>query len=190
MCLFFLCLFFCCFYFWLFSCVQCLLLLHCFVLFVIVLFMLFLLLFYCLSCFLTRTRNNSPDPLVQGVLDPGHLSLDLSSSLLSLIRSLRGPLRRQILLGSKGGRSWVDVRRGSWGAHNPSASSMDRDFGALGDLLEALLVASRCPRDLHSLQLRCPELFRADSCPILSSPQLNLSSENEIFSSPSNPQST
>ena len=38
-------------------------------------------------------------------------------------------------------------------AQNHSAGSMDRDFGALGDLLEALLVASRCPRDLQSLKI-------------------------------------
>ena len=60
---------------------------------------------------------------------------------MSLLISFRGPRRRQILLGPKGGRnqiaappqlrrSWVDVRRSSWGAHNPSAGSMDRDFGA------------------------------------------------------------
>ena len=42
---------------------------------------------------------------------------------------------------------------GQLGAQNPSAGSMDRDFGALGDLLEALLVASRCPRDLQSLKI-------------------------------------
>ena len=45
------------------------------------------------------------------------------------------------------------VANGSFAAHNHSTDSMDRDFGALEDLLEALLVASRCPRDLHSLQI-------------------------------------
>ena len=42
---------------------------------------------------------------------------------------------------------------GSVAAHNLSTNSMDRDFGTLEDLLEALLVASRCLRDLHNLQI-------------------------------------
>ena len=42
---------------------------------------------------------------------------------------------------------------GSVAAHNHSTDSMDRNFGALEDLLEALLVASRCPRDLHNLEI-------------------------------------
>jgi len=89
------------------------------------------------------------------------------------------------LLGSS-----LGAANGSLRAHNHSTDSMDRNFGALEDLLEALLVAFRCPRDLHSLQIRCPELFRTQFCSILTSPQLNLSSENEIFNSPSNPQNT
>ena len=50
-------------------------------------------------------------------------------------------------------RSWIDVRHSFWGAYNHSAGSMDRDFGALGYLLEALLVASRCPRGLQSFKI-------------------------------------
>ena len=42
---------------------------------------------------------------------------------------------------------------GSLRAHNHSTDFMDRNFGALEDLLEALLVASRCPRDLKSLKI-------------------------------------
>ena len=44
---------------------------------------------------------------------------------------------------------------GSLTAHNHATDSMDRDFGALGDLLEAPLVASRCPRDLQSIKICC-----------------------------------
>ena len=84
----------------------------------------------------------------------------------------------------------LGAANGSLRVHNHSTDSMDRNFGALEDLLEALLVASRCPRDLQNLQIGCPELFRTDFCSIVSSPQLNLSSENDIFSSPSNPQCT
>ena len=47
----------------------------------------------------------------------------------------------------------LGVASGSLTAHNLLTSSMDRDFGALGDLLGALLVASRCPRHLHNLQI-------------------------------------
>ena len=50
------------------------------------------------------------------------------------------------LLGSS-----LGAASGSVAAHNHSTNSMDRDFGALEDLLEVLLVASRCPRDLHNL---------------------------------------
>ena len=49
--------------------------------------------------------------------------------------------------------SFLGAASGSVAAHNHSTDSMDRDFGALEDLLEALLVASRCPRDLHNLQI-------------------------------------
>ena len=52
------------------------------------------------------------------------------------------------LLGSS-----LGAASGSVAAHNHSTDSMGRDFGALEDLLEALLVASRCPRDLHNLQI-------------------------------------
>ena len=89
------------------------------------------------------------------------------------------------LLGSS-----LGAASGSVAAHNHSTDSMDRDFGVLEDLLEALLVAFRCPRDIHSLQIRCLELLRTDFCSILSSPQLNSMSENRILSSPSRPQST
>ena len=47
---------------------------------------------------------------------------------------------------------FLGAASGSLTAHNHSTDSMDRDLGALGDLLEALLVASRCPRDLRSLK--------------------------------------
>ena len=49
--------------------------------------------------------------------------------------------------------SSLGAASGSLRAHNHSTSSMDQDFAALGDILEALLVASRCPRDLHSLKI-------------------------------------
>ena len=49
--------------------------------------------------------------------------------------------------------NFLGTASGSVAAHNHSTDSMDRDFGALGDLLEALLVASRCPRDLQSLKI-------------------------------------
>ena len=39
---------------------------------------------------------------------------------------------------------------GSFAAHDHSKDSMDRDFRALENLLEALLVASRRPKDLPS----------------------------------------
>ena len=52
------------------------------------------------------------------------------------------------LLGSS-----LGAANGSLKAHNDSTDSMDRNFGALEDLLEALMVASRCPRDLHNLQI-------------------------------------
>ena len=57
---------------------------------------------------------------------------------------------------------------------------MDPDFEALADLLEALLVAARCPRDLQSLRIRCPELFRKGfSFDFdLSTPQFELSKRN------------
>ena len=57
-------------------------------------------------------------------------------------------------------RSSFGAASGSFGAHNRPSGSMDRDLGAPGALLEAPLVASRCPRDLQSLRIRCPELFR------------------------------
>ena len=79
---------------------------------------------------------------------------------------------------------------GSLTAHNHSTNFKDPDFGALADLLEALLVASRWPRDLQSLQIRCPELFRKNLSSILISPHLNLSSRNEILSSRNSFQST
>ena len=89
------------------------------------------------------------------------------------------------LLGSS-----LGAASGSLTAHNHSTDSMDRDFGALADLLEALLVASQCPRDLQSLQIRCPELFRKGFSSILISPHLILSSQNEILSSRNSFQST
>ena len=46
---------------------------------------------------------------------------------------------KKLLGGSLGAAS------GSLTAHNHSTDSMDRDFGALANLLEALLVASQCP---------------------------------------------
>ena len=52
------------------------------------------------------------------------------------------------LLGSS-----LGAANGSLRAHNHLTDSMDRKFGALEDFLEALLVASRCPRDLHNLQI-------------------------------------
>ena len=52
------------------------------------------------------------------------------------------------LLGSS-----LGAANGSFRAHNHLTDSMDGNFGALEDLLEALLVASRCPRDLHDLQI-------------------------------------
>ena len=82
---------------------------------------------------------------------------------MSLLISFRGPRRRQILLPAKPRRRRIDVRRSFWGAHNHSAGSVDGGFGALGDLLEALLVASRCPRDLQSLKISCQEPFRCKS---------------------------
>ena len=85
--------------------------------------------------------------------------------------------------GRASGELIITRHQSFWGAHNHSASSMDRDFGALGDLLEALLVASRCARDLQSLRIRCRKLFLNGFSSILSSPHLSLSSENEIFSS-------
>ena len=58
----------------------------------------------------------------------------------------------------------VEARQAAWApelkrklelmpASSALPGSTDRDFGALGDLLEALLVASRCPRDLQSLKI-------------------------------------
>ena len=55
--------------------------------------------------------------------------------------------------GAKPPRRRVDVRRGCWGAQNHLTGSVSRDFGALGDLLQVPLVASRCPRDRWSLKM-------------------------------------
>ena len=66
------------------------------------------------------------------------------------------------LLGSS-----LGAANGSLRVHNHSTDFMDRNFGTvddllealliafgvLGDLLEALLVASRCPADLQSLKI-------------------------------------
>ena len=52
------------------------------------------------------------------------------------------------LLGSS-----LGAANGSLRAHNHLTDSMDPKFGALENVLEALLVASRCPRDLHNLQI-------------------------------------
>ena len=62
------------------------------------------------------------------------------------------------LLGSS-----LGAANGSLRAHNHLTDSMDRNSGALedllealqalGDLLEALLVASRCPRDPQALKI-------------------------------------
>ena len=57
-------------------------------------------------------------------------------------------------------RSSFGAASGSFGAHNRSSGSMDRDLGAPGALLEAPLVASRCPRDFQNLRIRCRELFK------------------------------
>ena len=56
-------------------------------------------------------------------------------------------LARKRLLGSS-----LGAASGSLAARNHPTDSMDRDFGALEDLLEGLMIASRCPRDLHSLK--------------------------------------
>ena len=69
-------------------------------------------------------------------------SVELFWATLSFILALKK------LLGSS-----LEAASGSLRVHNHSTSSMDRDFGALGGLLEALLVASRCPRDLQSLKI-------------------------------------
>ena len=69
-------------------------------------------------------------------------SVELFWATLSFILALKR------LLGSS-----LEAASGSLRAHNQSKGSMDRDFGALGDLLEALLVASRCPRDLQRLNI-------------------------------------
>ena len=106
-------------------------------------------------------------------------SIELPWATLNIIGALK-----KLLGGSLGAAS------GSLTAHNHSTDSIDRDLGAPADLLEALLVASPCPRDLQSLQIRCPEIVRKGFSSTLSSPQLILSSENEILSSPSSPQST
>ena len=50
-------------------------------------------------------------------------------------------------------RSSLGAASGSLRAHNHLTGSMDRDFGALGDLIDAFLVASRCPRALQSLKI-------------------------------------
>ena len=81
---------------------------------------------------------------------------------------------KKLLGGSLGAAS------GSLTAHNHSTDSIDHDLGALADLLEALLVASRCPRDLQSLQIRCPELLRTDFSLILSCLRLIWSSQHDI----------
>ena len=47
---------------------------------------------------------------------------------------------------------------GSLGAHNLLTGSMDRDFGALRELLGALLTASLRPRGLQSSQIWSSEL--------------------------------
>ena len=100
----------------------------------------------------------------------GIFLLNYLGSILSLLRSLRGPRRRQILLGSKGAkvdRRKANVRRSSWGAHNLSAGSMDLDLGVIGVLLEGLLVAARCPRDPQSLIISCQEHLRCKSEPTI-----------------------
>ena len=99
--------------------------------------------------------------------------------------TLKFMLALERLLGSS-----LGAASGSLAAHNHATDPVDRDFGALEDLIEALLVASRCPRDLQNLQIRCPELFRRGFPSILNSPQLILNSENEILSTPSSPQIT
>ena len=47
---------------------------------------------------------------------------------------------------------------GTLTAHKHSTGSVDREFGALGGVLEAPLVASGCLRDLQSLKHRFQEL--------------------------------
>ena len=69
-------------------------------------------------------------------------SVELSWATLNIILALK-----KLLGGSLGAAS------GSLTAHNHSTDSIDHDFGALADLLEGLLVASRCPRDLQSLEI-------------------------------------
>ena len=132
---------------------------------------------------------------MQGVLDHQHLNLlapfslvfwtftflilrsfsELSKGSVELFwATLSFILAPKKLLGSS-----LGAANGSLMAHNHSTDSMGRNFGALEDLLEALLVASRCPRDLHRLQIPCPELSRTDFGVISNSPQLNLSSDNQ-----------
>ena len=91
-------------------------------------------------------------------------SVELSWATLNIILALK-----KLLGGSLGAASH------SLTAHTHSADAIDRDFGAFAVFLEALLVASRCLRDLQSLQIRCPKLFRRGFPSILSSPQLRLS---------------
>ena len=106
-------------------------------------------------------------------------SVELSWATLNMILALKNILR-----GSLGAAS------GSLTAHTHSTDSIDCDLEPLANLLEALLVAFRCPRDLQSLQIRCPKLLRKGFPPIFSSPHLILSSETHILSSRSSFQST
>ena len=96
-------------------------------------------------------------------------AVELSWATLNTILALK-----KLLGGSLGAAS------GSLTAHNHSTDSIDHDLGALADLLEALLVASRCPRDLQSLQIRCPELLRTDFSLVLSCLRLIWSSQHDI----------
>ena len=96
-------------------------------------------------------RPQFAGPLVHGVSDPEHLRLlAFLGELLSLLRSFRGPRRRQILGPPQGGRSYPNVPRSLWGVHNPSAGSANRDFGALWELLGALLTSSPRSRRLQT----------------------------------------
>mgnify|MGYP005752369547 CR=1 FL=1 len=72
-------------------------------------------------------------------------------------------------------RRKIDVSQNSWGAHNHSTGSVDRDFGALGDLLEALLGLLRTSLRLSWSPLGVPETSRASKSDAKSLSDANLS---------------
>ena len=75
----------------------------------------------------------------------GIFLLNYLGSILSLLRSLRGPRRRQILLGSKGGRSWVDAGSMSAGASGRLIITREAQWMVTLELLEATLRLSWSP---------------------------------------------